>query len=211
MTVMPVARPANGRFAVDPGHLLLEQDVDAHCPRCLFERADKTGAACGGGRLVRPVHDVQPRAAVAVEPVGRAAVAFPLDAVLLQPVEQVEIVVGPNPDELAVAEPAHRLLRPRPVGEREIGGVLDPLRLLQPVAAADIEAAIAHHGAAADVEVLLHDDDRGTLLTGRDRGDEPACPGTDHDDVGLAVPGDAVRRRGLAPAAQRRRPPRRRW
>ncbi len=139
----------------------------------------------------------KPRAAVTIQTIRRAAVAFPFDAVLLQPVEQVEIVVGPHPDELAVAEPAHRLLRPRPVGEGEVGGVLDPLRLLQPVAAADIEAAIAHHGAAADVEVLLDDDDRGALLACRDGGDEPAGSRADHDDVGLAVPGDAVRRLGL--------------
>ena len=132
-----------------------------------------------------------------VEPVGSGAIAFPLDAVLLQPVEQLEIVVRIGAHEFAIAEPTHRTLGPRPVREHEIGGVVDALRLLQAIAAADIEAAEAHHRAAADVEVLLHHQHRRALLARRNRRHQSAGAGADDDDVDLAVPSDRLRCPGL--------------
>ncbi len=112
---------------------------------------------------------------------------------LLQPVEQLEIVVRIGAHQLAIAEPAHGLLRARPVGEDFIGRIIHPDRLLHPVAAADIEAAEAHHRAPADVEILLDDEDRGAFLARRDGRDQPAGPGADDHDIHLMVPGEAIR------------------
>jgi hypothetical protein len=112
--------------------------------------------------------------------------------VLLEPGEHVEIVVGVSAHQRAVAEPAHRHLGARPVVKDEVGRVLHADRLLHPVAAADIEPAEAHHAAAADIKVHLDHNDRGALLTRRDRSGQPAGPRADDDDVRFAVPGDGV-------------------
>jgi hypothetical protein len=114
---------------------------------------------------------------------------------LLQPVEQLKIVVGVGAHQRAVAESTHRLFGPRPVREYEIRRVVAAGGLLQAIAAADIEAAEAHHGAAADVEIHLDHDHRGALLACRDRGRKPAGASPDDDDVCLAVPPDLLRLR----------------
>ena len=180
-------------LAVDFGHLLLEQDLDAHLARGLGQRPHEPGTARRAGHFVRPMHDVQPRAR-AIETVRIGAIAFPSDAVLLQPAEQVEIVVGIGAHELAVGKTAHRLVGARPVFEHLVRRIVlaELAALLEPVAAADIEPAEAHHRAPADVEILLDDDDRGALLARGDGGHETARTAADDDDVRLAIPGDGV-------------------
>ena len=83
-----------------------------------------------------------------------------------------------------------------------------PIAFCMPVAAADVEAAEAHHAAAADVEIHLDDDHRGAFFARGDRGRQPAGAGADDDHVGFAVPADLVR--GLRLRRSARSPPRRR-
>ena len=185
--------PLQRVFPMNLGHLVLQQNLDAHRAGGLLQRPHEAGTAAGIGLLIRPAHDVEPRAR-AIEAVRRAPVGLPLDAVLLQPLEQVEIIVGIGADQLAVAEAADRLLRSRPVREHDIRRILHADRLLHPVAAADVEAAETHHRAPADVEILLDDQHRGALLARRDGGDEAAGAGANDDNIHLAVPIDRVRR-----------------
>src|SRR5215510_15141685 len=182
-------------LAMDLGHPVLQQNLDAHLARGRRQGPHEARPATWAGHLVRPRHDVEPRAG-AVEAVRDAAIAFPFDTVLLQPIEQVEIVVGIGAHQCAVAEAADGLFRPRPVGEHEIGRIVAAGLLLQAIATANIEAAEAHHGAAADVEIHLDHDHRGAFLACRDRGRKPAGPGADDHDVRLAVPADLLGLRG---------------
>ena len=193
MAVMPVTRPEKVFLPVNFRHLLLEQDFDAHLAGGLRQRPHEAGTARGARHFVGPWHDVQPRARP-IETIRSAPVCVPLDPVLFQPIEQVEIVVGIGAHQRAVAEPAHRLLGARPVREHVIRRILHADRLLHPVAAADVEPAIAHHRAPADVEILLDDQHRGALLARRDGRNQPAGAGADDDDIHLAVPADRVRR-----------------
>jgi len=180
---------------MDFRHLVLEQDLDAHLARGLGQGPHESGTAGRIGDLVGPRHDIEPGAG-AIEPIRSRTVRVPFDPVLLQPIEQVEIVVRIGAHQRPVAEPAHGLLGARPVGEHLIGRILHPDRLLHPIAAPDIETPEAHHGAPADVEILLDDQHRGALLARRDGRDQPAGARPDDHDIHLMVPGDPIRRLG---------------
>ena len=66
--------------------------------------------------------------------------------------------------EIAVAEPAHRLLRPRPVRENEIRRILQALFLLEPVAAIidAVKVALEHTEPELAADIV----DEGIMLTG---------------------------------------------
>ena len=63
-----------------------------------------------------------------------------------------------------------------------------PIAFCMPVSAADIESAVAHHRASADVEILLDRKDRSALLACSDCRNKPASTGAENDDVDLTVP-----------------------
>ena len=90
---------------------------------------------------------------------------------------QVAVVVA------AVAAPMRG-----PVVEHPVGTVLDLEFLLQGVAAAEMDAAAAQHGMAADVVVLLDDNDRGAVVARRHGRGEARGAGADDHDISGEIP-----------------------
>ena len=60
------------------------------------------------------------------------------------------------------------------------------------MAAADLDAAAAEHGATADVEILIDDDDGRAVIARTDGGGQPGGAGADHDHIGRMIPADVV-------------------
>ena len=102
------------------------------------------------------------------------------------------VLVGEHADQVAVAVAALGVIEPHPVVEQHVGRVLDAELLLQGMAAADLHAAAAQNSPPADVEILVHDDDRRAVVARRDRRRQPGDARADHDHVGSVVPLDAA-------------------
>ena len=99
-----------------------------------------------------------------------------VDAVVEQELEGRHAFVGEGAHQIAVVVAAVAAPVRGPIGEHLVGAVLDVEFLLQGVAAAEMDAAAAQHGVAADVEILLDDDHRGAVVARRHGGARPAAP-----------------------------------
>ena len=198
-------------LAVDLGHLVLEQILDANSARGGVERLHQAVAGRHGGAVVRvcrragldqwPVHrGAMQRAQHRVADRGAAAaVRRPVDehdAVREQELDSGGAVVGKSADDLAVVVAIVReavRLHHRPVGqvvEDEVGKILDAVLLLDAGAAAERQVAATDTGMAADMGLCLDDDHRRAGFLGNDRGRESAGARADDDDVGLPMPLD---------------------
>ena len=84
------------------------------------------------------------------------------------------------------------MIEPHPVVEQHVGRVLDAELLLQGMSATDLHAAAAQDPPPADVEILIHDDDRGAVVARSDRRRQARDARADHDHVGYVVPFDVA-------------------
>ena len=167
---MPSTRPEFARFAMDRGHAVLEQNLDAGVARRGFKRPDQAGAGPdfiiarigrSAGMDHRPVldrdlHGAQHRDADLVSDFVRRPVDD-LYAMGQQEFERRHAVVGKGADDLAVVIAIGREavgLDHRPVGqvlEEQIGRILDAVFLLIAGAAAERQVAARGDGVAADM------------------------------------------------------------
>ena len=111
-----------------------------------------------------------------------------VDAVVEQELEGRHAFVGERAHQIAVVVAAVAALVVDPVGENLVGAVLDVELLLQGVAAAEMDAAAAQHGVAADVVVLLDDDHRGAVVARRHGGGEAGGARADDHDISRKIP-----------------------
>jgi hypothetical protein len=187
-------------FIAPPGpftaalHLVAQKNLRALLARALFEPAHQPGAVPAAMRCVDLARNMPfERHECSRNRRGRFRADRPLaelHAVLDQEIEGCRVLVGKDADEVAVAVSCHRGVVADPVGENLIGRILDPGLLLQGVAATEMDATAAQHAAAADVEVLVDDDDGRSEIPRRDGGRQPRNTCTDDDHIRRLVPLD---------------------
>ena len=191
--------PGEGLLAHDARHPVLQQDLHALGPRAALERAHQARAGRvvdGLAEVLRPGDHGLP--AEGERALGRHAVRPRVDelhAVLHQEVERLDVVVREGAHHLAVVVARVDVVGPRVLQVHLVGRVLDAVPLLHAGPAAQRHAALADHAVAADVEVLLDDDDRRAEIAGANRRRQARGARAHHDDVGLTVPGRLLRRR----------------
>ena len=188
----PEHAPGQRLLADDARHLVLEQNVHALRARALLQRPHEAGAGGvvdgllevlrpGNGSLAPERHHALGRDAVRPH-VGE------LHAVGQQELQRLDVVVGKGAHHLAVVVARVAMVGPRVLQVDLIGRILDAPLLLDARAAAERHAALADDAVAADVEVLLDNQDRRTEVARADGRGHAGCAGTDDDDIGLAVP-----------------------
>ena len=195
------------RLAVDRGHAVIEEDVDAGLARRSFERPHQPGAGAdfviarigrSAGMNHRPIGDVDLHGAQRRNPdLMSDLIRRPvddLDAMRQQPLEGRHAVVGEGADDLAVVIAVGRKavgLDHGPVGqilEEQIGRILDAVFLLIAGAAAERQVAARGDGMAADMRLRLDHDHRRAGLARHDGGRHAGRAGSDDDDIGFAIP-----------------------
>ena len=191
-TTTPRTLSAFAAVAHDLRHLVLEQDLHALLARAFGQAANQPRAVAVAPRrdhLARDmpfVGDEHPRHGRGVRRDDRLLDEG--DAVVEQELEGRHAFVGERANEIAVVVAAVAAAVADPVGENLLGAVLDVELLLQGVAAAEMDAAAAQHGVAADVEVLLDDDHRGAVVARRHGGGEARGARADDHDIRRKLP-----------------------
>jgi hypothetical protein len=72
--------------------------------------------------------------------------------------------------------------------EHLVGAVLDIEFLLQGMTAAELDTAAAQHGVAADIEILLDNNDRSAVIARRNGSRQTGGAGADDDHIGGKIP-----------------------
>ena len=183
-------------LAHDRRHLVLEEDLHAFLACAFFQTAHQAGAVAATPRcddLARDVPFLGDEDAVDRRGVGRAdRLLDELDAVVDQEVVSCDVLVGEHANQIAVAQLAFGVVVAHPIQKNLVGRVLDAELLLQSMAAANLHTATAEHAAAADVVVLLDDDNRGTIVACGNGCGQASDAGADDDHVHRVVPPDAA-------------------
>ena len=180
------------RLADDALHLVAQQDLRALFPRTLLEPADEAGAVAATARGVDFARHVplEGNEGARDRRGGLRAdrTIIELDAVLDQEIEGCHVFVGKHAHEVAVAVLGDGCVMAHPILENLIGGILDAGLLLQGVAAAEMDSSAAQHAAAADVEILIDDDDGGPEIARRDGCWQPCHARAGDDHVRRKIP-----------------------
>ena len=180
------------RLADDARHLVAQQDLRALFPRAFLEPPHEAGAVATPARRIDFARHVpleghecawhRRRGLWADRPIPE------LHTVLDQKIEGRHVLVGKNANEVAVAVPGDGGVMAHPVGKNLISRILDAGLLLQRVPSAKVDTSAAEHAAAANVEILIDDDDGGPEIPRRDGGRQPCDARADDDNVGRKIP-----------------------
>ncbi len=91
-----------------------------------------------------------------------------LNAVLDQPVERRGVLVRKRAHDIAIVVACERVIRAYPILVDALGRIFDAVHALHAVPTAEMNDTAANHAVAADVDVLIDEDDRGAVLECRD-------------------------------------------
>ena len=145
----------------DAREAVTQQDLDALCARALLERADESRSRTSIDRDLQVVRvDLRAKEARHGALVDERRHHFlELDAVVQEEVEGRRVFISPHANQLVVAVAKLEIVEVGVVEIHLVGGIDDPELLLQAGAAAERDAAAAHHRVSADIVVLLDDND----------------------------------------------------